>query len=238
MPDTWNTKTTHFSDDDGNEIELPGPARRFSEFLRAIMLALAEAVPGEGVDTRVPCRRRPGRHPCVGRIQGTLTSELDIEWECPSCGDHGLITCGLREPWESSPQGHLVETAPQIRAREPVILASNVALLAAWYQVVLGFTVVQRFEDEYDYCNLETPTGFRIGIGDAAQMGIAPTDRSQNTVVLQLEVDDLRAFFGHLKAIGVDATIGPSLDKKGGFWYGGFSDLDGNPWWVVDKNCP
>lgn len=30
----------------------------------------------------------------------------------------------------------------------------------------------------------------------------------------------------------------PDFDKGGGFWFGSFSDPEGNPSWVVDKNCP
>ena len=57
-------------------------------------------------------------------------------------------------------------------------------------------------------------------------------------VVLQFEVDDIGNFFGLLQEAGATVTKGPSFDKKAGFWFGGFSDPEGNPCWVVDKNCP
>ena len=125
----------------------------------------------------------------------------------------------------------------EIRPRETVILASDFTSLVAWYQDVLGFTASRLFEGEYHYCNLETPTGILIGIGDATEMGVEPVDRSQNTVILQFEVEDVQAFFTHLQKHGVSITMGPSFDKEG-FWYGGFTDPEGNPCWVVDGNCP
>lgn len=126
----------------------------------------------------------------------------------------------------------------EIRPRETVILASNFSDLVHWYRDALGFTVIKLFEDDYHYCNLETPSGIRIGIADAAEMGVVPVDRSSNTVILQLEVDDLQEFFASLKQSGASIANGPSFDEKGGFWFGGFADPEGNPCWVVDKNCP
>ena len=126
----------------------------------------------------------------------------------------------------------------EIRPRETVILAADFQLLVTWYQDVLGFTVTDLFEDDYHYCCLETPSGIKIGIGSAAEMGVKPTDRSMNTVILQFEVDDLAEFFAQLKAAGGTVTFGPSRDEKDKFWFGGFSDPEGNPCWVIDKNCP
>ena len=126
----------------------------------------------------------------------------------------------------------------ELRPRETVILAEDYSALVAWYRDVLGFTVVRDFAEEYHYCNLETASGIQIGIGSCKEMGVEPTDRSRNTVVLQFEVDHVEEFFAHLKVNGGAITFGPSFDEKGGFWYGGFSDPEGNPCWVVDKNCP
>jgi predicted enzyme related to lactoylglutathione lyase len=126
----------------------------------------------------------------------------------------------------------------EIRPRETVVLASDFSKLVEWYRDVLGFKVVKRFEEAYHYCNLETSSGIRIGIASAEEMGVKPLDRAVNTVVLQFEVDDLKEFFSGLKAEGGVVTFGPNFDKKDEFWFGGFSDPEGNPFWVVDKNCP
>lgn len=126
----------------------------------------------------------------------------------------------------------------EIRHREPVVLADDFSRLVAWYRDALGFEVRQLFEDAYHYCLMETPTGIRLGIGSAKEMGIEPADREKNTVVLQFEVDDVKEFFAHLEQEGATITFGPSQDKDDGYWYGGFKDLEGNPVWVVDKDCP
>jgi predicted enzyme related to lactoylglutathione lyase len=126
----------------------------------------------------------------------------------------------------------------EIRPRETVILATDFDALVAWYRDGLGFAVTDLFEDDYHYCTLKTPSGIKIGIADAKEMGVVPVDRSKNTVILQFEVDDLAEFFGHLEQVGGAITFGPSFDKNGEFWFGGFSDPEGNPCWVVDKNCP
>ncbi len=126
----------------------------------------------------------------------------------------------------------------ELRPRETVILASDFSMLVAWYRDVLGFNVTRLFEDDYHFCNLELPSGMNIGIADAKEMGVVPVDRTKNTVLLQFEVDDVKAFFDHLQKNGGIPTFGPSHDQKGGFWFGGFADPEGNPCWVVDKNCP
>jgi predicted enzyme related to lactoylglutathione lyase len=126
----------------------------------------------------------------------------------------------------------------EIRGRETVILASDFRRLVEWYREVLGFSVTSLFEEDYHYCNLETVSGIRIGIGDAKEMGVKPVDRGCNTVLMQIEVDDVKVLFEHLAEAGGTKLFGPSFDEKGSFWFGGFADIEGNPIWVVDKNCP
>lgn len=126
----------------------------------------------------------------------------------------------------------------ELRPRETVILAENFSNLVNWYRDALGFSVNQLYEDDFHYCHLESQTGIKIGIADADEMGVAPIDRSGNTVLLQFEVDDVKEFFSFLKNMGALITGGPSFDKRDKFWFGSFSDPEGNPFWVVDKNCP
>lgn len=125
-----------------------------------------------------------------------------------------------------------------IRPREVVILAHHPAQLVDWYRDTLGFEIVQQFDEDYHYTYMQTSTGIKIGIGSAAEMGVAAPPRNQNTVLLQFEVDDVPAFFTHLETKGSVVSFGPSFDPKGQFWFGGFTDLEGNPIWVVDRNCP
>ena len=126
----------------------------------------------------------------------------------------------------------------EIRPREIVILADDFDLLVGWYRDVLGFDVVRFFNDTFQFANLETSTGIRLGIGSAVEMGVVPADRQQNTVVFQIEVDDVRGLFAHLEQNGATITGGPSFDEQMKFWFGSFADPEGNPVWVVDKDCP
>lgn len=126
----------------------------------------------------------------------------------------------------------------KLSPRETVILADDFDALVAWYVDVLGFRVTKRFEEGYRYANLETETGLRIGIAPAEEVGVMPGDRSTNTVLFQIEVPDVKVFFEHLGNAGASIAFGPARDEADGFWYGGFKDLEGNPIWVVDADCP
>jgi predicted enzyme related to lactoylglutathione lyase len=95
------------------------------------------------------------------------------------------------------------------------------------------------FDDgQIHYANLENADGVKLGIGSAQEMGIVPEDRSRNTVVLQLEVADVAAFFLDVEKAGGRIVGGPTEDKDAGFSFGSFADPEGNPFWVVDSNCP
>lgn len=124
-----------------------------------------------------------------------------------------------------------------IGPREPVIMAEKWSALVDWYINVLGFIQTYRVEDDYHYVNLETASGIKIGIADATEMGVKIRERASNTVVLQFDVPDVKAFFEHIETNGGTKVFGPSFDEKGQFWFGGIEDLEGNPIWIVDENC-
>ncbi len=126
----------------------------------------------------------------------------------------------------------------ELRPRESVLLAVDFEALRIWYQEALGFEQTRHFEEDYHYANLENSHGLQIGIADATEMGVKPEDRNKNTVLLQVEVADVRAFLKHITASGGKVLFGPSFEEKGTFWFGSFADPEGNPWWVVDSNCP
>jgi uncharacterized glyoxalase superfamily protein PhnB len=125
-----------------------------------------------------------------------------------------------------------------LHPRETVIFANDFKKMIDWYQRVLGFKIKTLYEEDYHYCNLENETGIRIGIADSQEMSIQTHDRKNNTVILQVQVSDVKIFLNYLQDREGKITFGPSFDKKGEFWYGGFEDVEGNPWWVVDENCP
>jgi len=126
----------------------------------------------------------------------------------------------------------------RIEPREVVVLVDDFDAAVAWYADVLGFRETARFTEAHHYANLETESGIRIGIAPAAEAGVAPEDRRNNNVILQIATPDVKALLARLRERGETVLFGPSYDEFGRFWYGAFADLEGNPIWVVDGNCP
>jgi hypothetical protein len=99
MADTWITDLTHFLEDGRLVQELPGPALRLAEYLGRIVAAVTGTEPDDPLDIR--CRRRPGRRPCPGEIEGYIDPESNaIHWKCLVCGDHGLISNWENTIWD------------------------------------------------------------------------------------------------------------------------------------------
>ena len=86
--------------------DLPGPARRFTEFLRVVIFFAKTEESGYTYDISLPCRRRPGRKKCPGKVLIYLeTEESDIHWGCPVCGDSGTITGAKTQRWLDAKTG-------------------------------------------------------------------------------------------------------------------------------------
>ena len=126
----------------------------------------------------------------------------------------------------------------KLRQVEPVIFAENWPKLIDWYIQVLGFKTSTRVETDYHYCVLKHLGGADLGIADAKEMSVSIKDRSSNSVLLQFQVPDVKDFLTRVSEQGGSTTFGPSYEKDEQIWFGGFSDLEGNPFWVVDENCP
>lgn len=79
------------------EDDIPGPARRFAEFLWTIIEEVSLSLPLDWEDTGTRCRRRPGRRPCPGTIHARIETADSpvIQWKCSHCSDSGTIT-GLK----------------------------------------------------------------------------------------------------------------------------------------------
>jgi hypothetical protein len=88
------TDVRHFLDEDGFPPDgLPGPARRLLGHLSGVIRAATARDAGVEWTTTVPCRRRPRRAPCAGRLVVHRTDvPSSITWHCPACGDDGVIT--------------------------------------------------------------------------------------------------------------------------------------------------
>ena len=95
----------------------------------------------------------------------------------------------------------------------------------AWYRDVLGFELLYELP-EYGWCELGTPFGFHIGLGQSetvAQGNITPT----------FGVRDIDAAVAHLRERDVkveDWHEIPGLVRLSTFW-----DPDGTPWMLAQR---
>lgn len=98
---TWVTDLTHLIDETGGLPKtLPGPARRLAEHLTAIVAAATGSANQRDVERRIRCRRRPKRRPCPGIIEYRVWPDERITWECPTCGDNGVISNWQSTAWD------------------------------------------------------------------------------------------------------------------------------------------
>ncbi len=80
--------------------DAPGPALRMARYLARIALAATAPAPRTlgARTTALPCRRRPGRRPCAGRLVVERSDSPSlISWWCPGCGEAGLL-----DGWQDS----------------------------------------------------------------------------------------------------------------------------------------
>jgi hypothetical protein len=102
MPDTWIIDITHVLDEHGAIAASSSPARRLAEHFTAIVVAVTYDPCQAASGSTVRCRRRPGRKRCPGLIRAaiTLDERMDIVWECPSCGDNGVVSNWHGTMWD------------------------------------------------------------------------------------------------------------------------------------------
>jgi hypothetical protein len=102
---TYVTDPQHL-DDAEDDPSVPGPARRMARFIGGLVQFGSRLAPGATGISGVRCRRRPGHKPCGGSIVITHQTESPVfHWECPRCGDHGVIHSWQGCRWDRSPQG-------------------------------------------------------------------------------------------------------------------------------------
>jgi hypothetical protein len=102
----WITAMVHYLDAEGCLADLSAPARNLANHLGAIVSTLTGQPPGELRQTSVRCRRRPGRRLCAGQIWAVIeVGSGRISWECPTCGDNGVIHDWEGTPWDQTPKG-------------------------------------------------------------------------------------------------------------------------------------
>ncbi|MHC4469818.1 MAG: VOC family protein [Planctomycetota bacterium] len=124
----------------------------------------------------------------------------------------------------------------ELRLLNVVVMAEDYEGLRDWYVEALDLTVKGEWTEKYHYAELVSAGRFVVGIASAKEMNVTPGDRKSFTVTGQLVDDDVRVL-ARMKGKGGDVPFGPSFDEDGQFWFGGFGDLEGNPWWVVEEGA-
>ncbi len=100
MANTWITDMTHFLNTEGKVPEGLHSHRLISH-LGGIIAAATSEPSGTQRQFDVACRRKPGSKLCPGIIHpGFEPSTSNILWQCPVCGDQGLIRNWQGTPWD------------------------------------------------------------------------------------------------------------------------------------------
>ena len=122
----------------------------------------------------------------------------------------------------------------KLQLMNAVVMAEDYAKLRDWYVEALDLEVQEEWTENYHYAELVRDGRLVIGIADAKEMNVEPGERKRQAVVAQFKVDDVKAFLAKVKEAGGDVPFGPSHDQVEDFWFGGFTDIEGNPSWVVE----
>ncbi|MGI8983692.1 MAG: hypothetical protein ACR2HM_04035 [Acidimicrobiales bacterium] len=106
--------------------DVPGPARRMAEHLTLLVRAATAGDAGQAWVTALPCRRRPGRRPCMGHL-AVFRSDVppSIEWRCDACGDDGVISGWERSPFDLRPRRPEPLSAPTLGVVVPPDVAAT-----------------------------------------------------------------------------------------------------------------
>jgi len=121
----------------------------------------------------------------------------------------------------------------KLQLMNAVVMAEDYEKVRDWYIDALDLELEEEWTDDYHYAELVREGRLVIGIADAKEMDVAPGDRKNHAVVAQFNVADVKAFLARIVEKGGKVPFGPSHDEKGDFWFGGFTDIEGNPCWVV-----
>lgn len=155
---------TDFHDFDGIDLDLevPGPALRFANYLRRVVLAATASLERGPRPTALPCRRRPGRVKCPGRL---VVERQDLppylNWECPSCGEAGKI-----ENWRGS-EYDLSPPSPSSNGREAEEVIRTVILPEASYWLLLDVPLLDQDCERLLYRARPVAGGVELSGGEA-----------------------------------------------------------------------
>jgi hypothetical protein len=123
------------------DLDAPAPALRFARYLsRAVRAATAVNERGPR-PTALPCRRRPGRRACPGRLVVEVQDlPSRVRWECPACGEAGIV-----DGWQGSEYD--LSQVPRAEGAE----ASRAVLPERAYELLLGSHLLERDSERVVY---------------------------------------------------------------------------------------
>jgi hypothetical protein len=87
---TWITDVRHVPP--RGETSLPAATQRRGEFTRGLVEAATSRQAGSPWLSAVRCIARAGRKTCGAWINVARVEPDTIEWTCPACGEHGVLT--------------------------------------------------------------------------------------------------------------------------------------------------
>src|SRR6185312_10702054 len=95
---TYFINITHYLDEAGEMLPLPGPARKLASFITLVIEAATNSASADECESRVRCRKRS----CRGTIRTVLPDQSsEILWHCPVCGHNGVITNWQNTKWNA-----------------------------------------------------------------------------------------------------------------------------------------
>lgn len=98
------TDLQHYLDQNGAiPSEIPTPVLKTAHFLGSITGWVTMNPTARSKETNVSCRHSSGRRRCPGTVFAQLASDgTMIAWECPICGDNGIIHGWKGTMWDRS----------------------------------------------------------------------------------------------------------------------------------------
>jgi hypothetical protein len=115
--------------------DTPGPARKLAGHLSDIVRAATAGDAGTAWETALPCRRRPARRNCPGRMIVFRTeAPAPIRWQCSVCDDEGVIS-----NWQNS--------AFDLRRRH-LTIAQPVTQIAISYETAAALRDLQLLDSD------------------------------------------------------------------------------------------
>jgi hypothetical protein len=106
MPRCYITDITDLLDDRGRPVE--GRAGRIARYLGLVVEAGSVMEEGQGGYIPMRCANPSRRRLCSSQLVAARPSQDTVEWECPGCGERGLIT-----NWSGT--GFDLQTAPGVK---------------------------------------------------------------------------------------------------------------------------